>query len=69
MAKAKSCDLNDGPMKDATRMDKNPRTNRKKKPFYETSKGKKLEALRVKSLETNNDTEDYAFVSDDKLID
>ena len=69
MAKAKSCDLNDGPMKEATRMDKNPRTNRKKKPFYETSKGKKIEALRVKSLATNNDTEDYSFVSGDELMD
>jgi hypothetical protein len=40
MAKAKSCDLNDGPMKDATRMNKNPRTNRKKNPFTKHPKVK-----------------------------
>lgn len=52
LAKAKSCDLNDGPMKTATRLDKNPRKNRKIKPFYETAKGKKIEAMRIRSLAT-----------------
>ncbi len=55
----KSCDLNEGPMKAAKRILKNPRTNRNKKPFFETAEGKRQAANQIRTLATNNQPDEY----------